>query len=240
MEFRHHNEVLRIHQDSRVTKPYSDTQWALIDAMGAAVDARLDAMDVRLTQGGEPTFVSINDMESAPWNTTALGADKLRLARDLLLRLRDRFARGGLLHHGQGKWYPGEELPRWALGCFWRGDGEPVWRDPQWLAPVGADQGHDFAAADRFAHHLCVALALDPARLLIAHEDAFTTCGVNRNCRSISILKPPRWMTVWSAAGSRACCSRGCTRRPVWCCRWAGIRLRRAGAARPGRCGAAS
>ncbi|MBK8132742.1 MAG: transglutaminase family protein [Gammaproteobacteria bacterium] len=173
VEFRHHNEVLRIHEDPRVTKPYSDTQWALIDAMGAAVDARLDAMDVRLTQGGEPTFVSIDDMESPQWNTTALGADKLRLARDLLLRLRDRFARGGLLHHGQGKWYPGEELPRWALGCFWRGDGEPVWRDPQWLAPVGADQGHDFAAADRFAHHLCVALALDPARLLIAHEDAF-------------------------------------------------------------------
>ncbi len=173
VEFHHRNEVLRIHEDPRVTKPYSAAQWALIDALGAAVDARLDAMDVRLTQGGEPTFVSIDDMESAQWNTTALGADKLRLARELLLRLRDRFARGGLLHHGQGKWYPGEELPRWALGCFWRSDGEPVWRDPQWLAPVGTDQGHDFAAADRFANHLCVALGLDPARLLIAREDAF-------------------------------------------------------------------
>src|SRR5690606_26504472 len=122
VEFEHHNEVLRVREDPRVTKPYSDHQWALVDALGAAVDERLRAGDVRLTMAGEPTFVAIDDMESAHWNTAALGADKLRLAKDLLLRLRARFAPGGLLFYGQGKWYPGEEVPRWALGCFWRRD----------------------------------------------------------------------------------------------------------------------
>ena len=172
VQFDHRNEVFRIHEDPRVTQPYSDRQWALIDALGDAVDARLRAADVRLTMGGEPTFVSIDDMESAQWNTTALGADKLRLAKDLLLRLRARFAPGGLLFYGQGKWYPGEELPRWALGCFWRRDGVALWREPRWLARVDRDHGHDLATARRFAGQLCRALGLDPGYLLDAREDA--------------------------------------------------------------------
>ena len=172
VQFAHRNEVFRIHEDPRVTRPYSDAQWTLIDALGEAVDTRLRAADVRLTMGGEPTFVSVDDMESAQWNTTALGTDKLRLAKDLLLRLRERFAPGGLLFYGQGKWYPGEELPRWALGCFWRRDGVPLWRDPRWLARVDRSHGHDFPSAERFAALLCRVLGIEPRRLLRACEDA--------------------------------------------------------------------
>ncbi len=172
VQFAHRNEVFRVREDPRVTKPYNDTQWALIDALGEATDVRLRAADVRLTMGGEPTFVSIDDMESAQWNTTALGADKLRLAKDLLLRLRERFAPGGLLFYGQGKWYPGEELPRWALGCFWRRDGVALWRDPRWLARVDRPHGHDVSAAQRFAALLCQGLGVGSHRLISAHEDA--------------------------------------------------------------------
>jgi uncharacterized protein (DUF2126 family) len=112
--------VLRIHEDPRVTKPYRDDQWTAIDALGRAVDARLKEYDVRLTMGGEPTFVSIDDMESAQWNSAALGTHKLERAQDLWKRLAARFAPNGLRHSGQGKWYPGEPLPRWALGIHWR------------------------------------------------------------------------------------------------------------------------
>ena len=120
--------VTRIREDPRVTKPYTTQQWQAIESLGHQIDRELTANDVRLTQGGEPTFVAIDDMEGPEWNYTALSAKKLELAHELQNRLQRRFAPGALLHYGQGKWYPGEPLPRWALGIYWRKDGKPVWR----------------------------------------------------------------------------------------------------------------
>lgn len=172
VEFAYSNEVFRVLEDPRVTKPYTEEQWATINALGAAVDKELIEQDVRLTTGGEPTFVSIDDMESEQWNTGALGADKLKLAKDLLLRMRSTFAPHGLLHYGQGKWYPGEEVPRWALGCFWRTDGEPLWRDVKYLARVDKNYGYTHLDAKKFAHALCDKIQVNPAHLIPAYEDA--------------------------------------------------------------------
>lgn len=172
VEFEHENSVTRIQEDPRVTKPYSDQQWEDIMQLGSAIDQQLNEQDVRLTMGGEPTFVSVDDMESPQWNTDALGDDKLKLAKDLLLRLREEYAPGGLLHYGQGKWYPGEEIPRWALGCFWREDGEPLWSKPSLLARVDQDYGHDLGSAEKFFTQLCNNLQLDNKFILPAYEDA--------------------------------------------------------------------
>ncbi|KAA1188855.1 transglutaminase family protein [Pseudohalioglobus sediminis] len=171
VEFDFSNEVTRILEDPRVTKPYSEEQWAHILALGGAVDAIFDINDVRLTMGGEPTFVSVDDMESAQWNTDALGDDKLSLAKTLLLRLRDRFAPQGLLHYGQGKWYPGEEVPRWALGVFWRKDGEPLWQDHSLLARVDRDYQREIKDCIRFGRKLCDLLGLPRACSQPAYED---------------------------------------------------------------------
>lgn len=165
------NDVVRVHEDPRVTKPYTEQQWECVEALGAAVDQKLIDQDVRLTMGGEPTFVSVDDMDGAQWNTEALGDDKLSLAKDLLLRLREKFAPGGLLHYGQGKWYPGEEVPRWALGCFWRTDGEPLWRDPKLLARVDKDYGVTGEKAKQFAQLLAEKAGLSTQRVLPAYED---------------------------------------------------------------------
>lgn len=151
VEFHFINEVTRVREDPRVTKPYTEEQWRQVLALGEQIDVALKDGDVRLTMGGEPTFVSIDDMDSAQWNTAALGEHKRERAEVLLRRLWKRFAKGGALHYGQGKWYPGEPLPRWALSGFWRRDGEPVWADPKWLADptepgeAGEDQAETFA-----------------------------------------------------------------------------------------------
>lgn len=117
VEFDFSMSLSRIHEDPRVTKPYTTDQWSQILEMGQTVDQRMQADDVRLTMGGEPTFVSIDDMDGEEWNSAAVGPNKRRLSESLIKRLRERMAPGGLLHYGQGKWYPGESLPRWALAC---------------------------------------------------------------------------------------------------------------------------
>ncbi|RQW63684.1 DUF2126 domain-containing protein [Vibrio viridaestus] len=180
-EFSYTNEVIRIHEDPRVTKPYDATEWENIKALGHVVDQMLEKEDVRLTMGGEPTFVSIDDMDSGQWNTEALGADKLRLAKDLLLRLKTQFSTKGLLHYGQGKWYPGEEVPRWALGCFWRTDGEALWENDQWLARVDKNYGFDHNAAYEFGQTLCDALGLDERYLQPAFEDTLYYLWLERS-----------------------------------------------------------
>ncbi len=165
------NSVTRIHEDPRVTKPYSEEVWQQVLALGDRVDQQLQEDDVRLTQGGEPTFVSIDDIDGAEWNTAALGPHKERLARELLQRLRDRFAPGALLHHGQGKWYPGEQLPRWAYSCFFRSDSEPLWHDLALLSPTKAGAaGVD--EARRFAQNLMRKLGLSETNIAPVYEDA--------------------------------------------------------------------
>ena len=171
VEFDHEMSVTRIHEDPRVTKPYSDAQWRDILALGDRVDAELSAGDVRLTMGGEPTFVSIDDMDGEEWNTAATGPAKRRLAGALLRRVRDSFAPGGLLQYGQGKWYPGESLPRWAFTCFWRSDGLPLWRNAALLAEDDRDYGYGIADARMFAEALAERLSVGREHLLTAFED---------------------------------------------------------------------
>jgi uncharacterized protein (DUF2126 family) len=165
------NEVSRIHEDPRVTRPYTEHQWADILALGEDLDRELEAGDVRLTMGGEPTFVSIDDMDGAEWNTAALGTHKRERAEVLLRRLWDRFAPGGVLHHGQGKWYPGEPLPRWALSCLWRDDGRAVWKNPLLLARPTDTGDTDAGIADHFVRTLAAVLGVAPANRVAGYED---------------------------------------------------------------------
>jgi uncharacterized protein (DUF2126 family)/transglutaminase-like putative cysteine protease len=165
--------VTRLHEDPRVTKPYDEDQWAAIEALGRQVDADLWAQDVRLTMGGEPTFVSIDDMDGAEWKTAALGPAKYERADTLIRRLRDRFAAGGFLHHGQGKWYPDESLPRWALGLYWRKDGQPIWRDPSLVANEKHPQQLSTEDARRFIASLAERLGLKAEHVVPGYEDAW-------------------------------------------------------------------
>ncbi|MCB5191261.1 transglutaminase family protein [Methylobacillus arboreus] len=169
--FVHEMKITRIHEDPRVTKPYSEEDWQRIDALGHQLDAYLEQHDVRLTQGGEPTFVSVDDMDGAEWNTQALGDKKRELAGKLATRLKDKFADGGMLHYGQGKWYPGESLPRWALNIFWRLDGKPVWKDASLFSDEQHPESYMTAEAATFSHMLVKYLGLPAACVIPAYED---------------------------------------------------------------------
>jgi uncharacterized protein (DUF2126 family)/transglutaminase-like putative cysteine protease len=165
--------VTRIHEEPRVTKPYSDDQWRQVLEVGRFVDQRLKEDDVRLTMGGEPTFISIDDMDGDEWNTTATGPNKRALAADLLQRLTQRFASGAMLHSGQGKWYPGESLPRWAMSCYWRTDGEPMWMGQDLITEEGKDYGHTNEDARRFVEQLAAQLEINPDFAVPAYEDVW-------------------------------------------------------------------
>ena len=172
-EFGHEMTVQRIYESPRVTKPYTDDQWREIETLGHRVDADLKSGDVRLTMGGEPTFVSIDDPDGAEWTTDALGPAKLQRGVDLLGRLRDHFAPQALIHFGQGKWYPGEPLPRWALGCYWRKDGVPVWKDASLIGETGKDYGYTIEDARKFMEALTRRLQVDASYIIPAYEDGF-------------------------------------------------------------------
>jgi uncharacterized protein (DUF2126 family)/transglutaminase-like putative cysteine protease len=173
VEFEHVMGVQRIWEAPRVTKPYTEEQWASIEKLGHAVDAQLDAHDVRLTMGGEPTFVSIDDPDGAEWNTTALGKTKRRRAAELYGRLKEYYAPTGLAHFGEGKWYPGEPLPRWSLNCFWRRDGEPIWENPALFADESARYGVTSTTSERFLAGVARRLGLPAGYVFAAYEDAF-------------------------------------------------------------------
>jgi uncharacterized protein (DUF2126 family)/transglutaminase-like putative cysteine protease len=172
-EFGFEMAVRRVLETPRVTKPYSETQWAAIQQVGEQVDAALAAGDVRLTLGGEPTFVASSDFEAGEWNTAALGPTKRRYAGRLLRRLAGTWSNDPVLHYGMGKQYPGEPLPRWALTAHWRTDGEPIWQNQELLADpdsgIGAATEADAAA---FAIALAARLGVDPAMVQPAYEDA--------------------------------------------------------------------
>ena len=163
--------VMRVSEHPRITKPFPQDSWEHLNRLGEAVDAYLEAEDVRLTMGGEPTFVSIDDFQSEEWNTAAVGPEKRGLADTLIRRLRTRFAPGGFLHYGQGKWYPGESLPRWTFSLYWRKDGLPVWRDPDLIAKENTDHNVTQEDAGRLLAAIAGELGLDAGYVEPAFED---------------------------------------------------------------------
>ncbi|WP_298393679.1 DUF2126 domain-containing protein [uncultured Azonexus sp.] len=172
-EFSHSMGVTRIWEAPRVTKPYTDEQWLEIENLGHHIDDELVRMDVRLTQGGEPTFVAVDDPDGAEWNTAALGPTKRFFAAELFHRLRDKYAPNGLMHFGQGKWYPGEQLPRWSLNCFWRKDGEPIWNNPALYADERKDYGVTADQAGHFLKRVAKRLGVTPDYVFPGYEDVY-------------------------------------------------------------------
>jgi uncharacterized protein (DUF2126 family)/transglutaminase-like putative cysteine protease len=167
--------VRRILETPRVTLPYSEETWAAIDAVGMQTDTLLESRDVRLTVGGEPTFIAADDMDGAEWNILALGARKRELAGKLFARVFQEFGKGGFVHYGQGKWYPGEPLPRWVLSCFWRKDRTPCWRIPLLFADPTVPGTHGVTDAHSFAVSLAKRLGLAPERIVPGFEDTLYT-----------------------------------------------------------------
>jgi uncharacterized protein (DUF2126 family)/transglutaminase-like putative cysteine protease len=172
-EFDFHMSVTRVYESPRVTLPYREQQWREIESLGRTIDEKLIANDVRLTMGGEPTFVSVTNRDGLEWNFTALSPEKQAKGEMLLKKLRDRYASGALVHYGQGKWYPGEPLPRWAYGCYWRKDGEAIWNDYDLYAETGKNYKVTAETSEHFLQKLSDRLNLDRRYVRNAYEDVY-------------------------------------------------------------------
>lgn len=163
---------------SRVSWPHTDTQWADIEALGRKLDGDLARQGLKPALGVSLSLVSGQDGMTPEWSTQAIGPSKRALAESLSISLRKRLGPGGVPQLGQGEWYGGESLPRWRLGCFFRADGAPVWRNPERLTlghaqdtrlpPLLADQSDQ---AQRLAQSIARGLGIGPARVVPAHED---------------------------------------------------------------------
>ena len=173
VDFSHEMAITRIYESPRVTKPYSEEQWAEVLALGEQVDAQLVAGDVRLTMGGEPTFVATENRDAPEWNTDALGPTKRGLATELVHKLRHRYGQGGFLHFGQGKWYPGEQLPRWALSIYWRTDGQACWQDPSLFADERIAHHYKPQDAKLFLSTLAATLGVATGNITPGYEDTW-------------------------------------------------------------------
>jgi uncharacterized protein (DUF2126 family)/transglutaminase-like putative cysteine protease len=149
VNFSYSMSIRRLNEAPRPSKPFTEEDWLQVEQVAHSVDADLEARDVRLTMGAEPTFVGIDEVESPQWNIDAPGPMKRTRGMALIRCLREKTAPGAVLHNGQGKWYPGEPLPRWALSCYWRGDGVPVWENGDLIARE--DQDYHFDSADAFS-----------------------------------------------------------------------------------------
>ncbi|GAA3874281.1 transglutaminase family protein [Celeribacter arenosi] len=163
--------VTRTAEHPRITKPFSEESWQALDDLGNKVDDAIKRQDMRLTMGGEPTFVSIDDFEADEWNIAAVGPTKRGLADTLIRKLRDRFAPNGFLHHGQGKWYPGETLPRWTFALYWRKDGKPVWKNPDLIAREEPDVPATITQAGEFMSTFSQRLGIEPDHAQPTYED---------------------------------------------------------------------
>ncbi len=178
--FAHDMKVERILESPRVTKPYSEEQWLKIKAFGDSIDKQLKANDVRLTIGGEPTFVAIDDPDTAEWNTDATGPTKRRYAAELIDKLKARFAPNGFLHFGQGKWYPGEQLPRWAFSLYWRRDGKPIWNSDQLVADEAKDYAPTVTQASELLRGIAQRLEVGDETIAPVYEDPWHFMGEER------------------------------------------------------------
>ncbi|WP_301148193.1 DUF2126 domain-containing protein [Mycobacterium simiae] len=206
------NTVTRIHEDPRVTLPYTDAAWETICAVGRSVDERLAARDVRLTVGGEPTFVSVDNQVSKEWTTEADGPHKRQRASELAARLKAAWAPQGLVHRGQGRWYPGEPLPRWQIALYWRTDGEPLWTDDTLLAdpwaaePAGA--GADDETAYKVLAGVAESLGLPLSQVRPAYEDPLARLAAKVRLPQGDAVRPDDDLSADDAAARAALLAR--------------------------------
>lgn len=160
--------------------PYTEAQWADLNATGEQVNAVLAAQDIRLANAQTLSFVSPAHRYAPEWSTQALGQHKRQVAEELLQRLKRLWAAGAVIQETQGEWFGGETLPRWQLQVCFRSDGLPLWHHEDWHDIHALQEPLTAADLETFARSLTRNLQLSPDYLLPAHEDPLYELWRNR------------------------------------------------------------
>jgi hypothetical protein len=174
-DFHFEMQVSRLAEAVRITKPFTDERWDALNALGEQVDADLAAQDVRLTIGGEPTFVADGDFE-AGMEQQRRGADQGLVCRSPDPQAARTLRAGIAAPPWPGQVVSGESLPRWGYSIFWRKDGVPIWRDESLIAgdrlPEDSASVVDAEDAALFLRQTATVLGVAPDNVAPVYEDA--------------------------------------------------------------------
>ncbi|MBM3202786.1 transglutaminase family protein [Candidatus Woesearchaeota archaeon] len=160
--------------------PYTEAQWADLNATGEQVNAVLAARDIRLASSQTLSFVSPAHRYAPEWSTQALGPHKRQVAEELLHRLQRLWAPGAVIQETQGEWFGGETLPRWQLQVCFRSDGLPLWHHTGWHDIHPLHEPLTAADLEAFSLTLTRNLQIPVDYLMSAHEDPLYQLWRNR------------------------------------------------------------
>ncbi|MGI9212205.1 MAG: transglutaminase family protein, partial [Methylococcaceae bacterium] len=160
--------------------PYTEAQWADLNASGRRVNELLTEQGIRLANSQTLSFVSLAHAYAPEWSTVALGGNKRPLAEELLHRLQQQWATGGIVQETQGEWFGGETLPRWQLQVYFRNDGLPLWHHDALHEVFSRNESLTSGDVYEFARLVTRNLHLSPDSLMPAHEDPLHELWRNR------------------------------------------------------------
>ena len=227
VEFHHEMSVTRVHEDPRVTKPYTDEQW---QAIAVARRSRGRASWPPATCGSRwaasrrscrSTTWTARSGTRRPWARRSGG-----WARRCSAACATRSRPGACCTSGRASGIRASRCRAGPTPATGATDGVPLWRDPALVGDPDRDYGFGTDDARAFAEALAERLAVGARTSSPPTRTRSPTSTRSARSRSTSIPRTTSSTIPKSASGCAACSAAASARRPGSCCRSRACRAR--------------